>query len=281
MRYSVVKNRSVVRNRLLAVLAVAVSMISTAGWAVAGAVEIASHRAVYALTMGKARGQGGAFVAAQGAMRMALEKTCDGWLMNQSMKMQLRTVDGNAVSQSLTFTAWESLDGLDYRFVSRSDANGKYSEARGNAKVESGSRTGKVWYRGPQPSEMVLPGNTHFPVGHMALLIERAKAGERSISMPVFDGSDQGGPQEVAAFVGQAVAEGGGKFAALGPLLRGPGWNMRLAFYPVGGRESVSEYEIEVVQLENGVSPRLMLDYHDFSVVLSMQSIEPLAQPSC
>ena len=56
---------------------------------------------------------------------------------------------------------------------------------------------------------------------------------------------------------------------------------MRLAFFTEGSREASPEYEMEIFQLSNGVAPRMVVDYRDFSVVLDIQKIEPIAAPAC
>jgi hypothetical protein len=59
------------------------------------------------------------------------------------------------------------------------------------------------------------------------------------------------------------------------------GWTMRLAFFVEGSRDASPEYEMEIFQLANGVAPRMVVDYRDFSVVLDIQKIEPISPPKC
>ena len=56
---------------------------------------------------------------------------------------------------------------------------------------------------------------------------------------------------------------------------------MRLAFFAEGSRDASPEYEMEILQLANGVAPRMAVDYRDFSIVLEIQKIEPLPVPAC
>jgi hypothetical protein len=56
---------------------------------------------------------------------------------------------------------------------------------------------------------------------------------------------------------------------------------MRLAFYPVDSTVSVPEYEIQVVQLDNGIADALVLDYGSFKVNLNLEKVEALPPPAC
>ena len=56
---------------------------------------------------------------------------------------------------------------------------------------------------------------------------------------------------------------------------------MRLAVYGTDERQSVPQFEIEFLQLDNGVVPRLVLDFKQFTVVVNLEKVESLPAPSC
>ena len=91
--------------------------------------------------------------------------------------------------------------------------------------------------------------------------------------------TDGQGPERAVAFIGRRKEPGVG--GPLGPLTVRPGWNVRLAFFPQDSRAAAPEYEIEVHQLDNGVVTRMVLDFHAFSVVLTLEKIEAVTSPSC
>lgn len=246
----------------------------------ANAFELVSHRSVYALKLGTVK-QGVQFVGARGGLDMSIEKTCDGWVMNQQLTVELDTSVGGQVRQAVRFTGWESLDGKRYRFVARSQAGDRRLDSKGTATAPQGGKPGRVEFTLPKVQTLELPAHTRFPVTHAAWLIETAKTGSHTAPSVVFDGSDGEGPQQVAAFIGKRVeAKDHGK-GKLGPLAQLGGWPMRLAFFPLGGKDAPPDYEMEVVQLENGVATKLVLDYPDFSIVLEINKIEPLPAPKC
>lgn len=245
------------------------------------AANLAPHRAVYSLKIGQARA-GSAFVDAQGAMTLAMEKSCDGWILEQTMVMDLSTAEGDTLKQKMNFSGLESLDGNNYRFAADNDVGEKKDQINGRARAGSGGAPGEINYKLPEVKTMSLPEKTLFPVGHTSWLIDRATAGDRQAPRHVFDGADGGGPQEVVAFIGPLTAPDANSPKNLpDALVKRPGWNIRLAFYQMDSQDAEPEYEAEVMQLDNGVARRMILDYRDFTVILELEKIEAINQPSC
>ena len=247
--------------------------------AVPARAELAAHRAIYSLKLDEAKDHA-SLADVRGAMISVMEKSCDGWMLTQSLKMELYTVEGRMIKQNMDFAGWEGANGKSYRFVARNKSNGEDKKFRGRARVEVGL-PGKAVFRIPENKKIALPKGTMFPIGHMAWLIEQARAGVRQAPRFLFDGADGTGPQEVDTFIGRKVSSADQGEARLGPLTDQAGWIMQMAFYPVGGRSSVPEYEIEVLQLENGVAPRMILDYENFSIIMELKKIEAIPPPRC
>lgn len=266
----------------ITVAVVALVTLSSAG--VALAADMVAHRAFYSLKLGMVR-SGSDFVGAGGNMGLSMERTCEGWTMSQTLRMDLSTNSGEQISQELRFTAWESDDGSQYRFFASNNVNGEREDFRGRALVDATDGSGNANYQIPEGTKIPLPEGTMFPLGHTAWLIERALAGERQVSRTVFDGADGEGPQQVTAFIGPKVKPGdhisGAQAAALGPLARQSGWKIRMGFYELNTQQSAPDYEVEILQLENGVTPTLTLDYQDFTVILTQESLEEIPLPDC
>lgn len=263
-------------SRIVAVAALGVVLAASA----ADAADIVSHRGIYGLKLGSSR-QGGAFVDARGGLDMTIEKTCDGWLLIQDMAMELATAQGSEVRQLIRYSGWESLDGRKYRFVSRTQTGQEQKESRGDARVVAGDLSGEAVFRAPKAKTVPLPPGTRFPIAHAIWLIDRALAGEHQAPSAVFDGTDGEGPQNVTAFIGRKVEAKEHGRGRLGVLAEQAGWTMRLAFFAEGSKEASPEYEMEIFQLANGIAPRMVVDYRDFSVVLEIQKIEPIPPPAC
>ncbi len=249
-----------------------------AGTGSLGAAELVAHRAIYSIALGSVQIPG-AIVEVGGAMKMELEKTCEGWIMGQDMTMNVLTARGREIEQNIRFAGWESLDGRAYRFAVRRKSGDETDSTRGRASIGADGGPGEAAFKQPEARTLSLPKETLFPVGHTGWLIDRALAGEKRASRFVFDGTDGQGPERAVAFIGRRKEAGVG--GALGPLADRPGWNVRLAFFPQHSRAAAPEYEIEIDQLDNGVATRMVLDFQAFSVVLTLEKIEAVTSPSC
>jgi hypothetical protein len=246
----------------------------------AAAAELVPHRAIYSVKLGSMRANAG-FVDVSGAARIVLEKTCDGWIMTEEMTLDMGTAAGGMVKQDFRSAGWESLDGKSYRFAARNNTGRQVEGFKGEAKLGAAGNPGRATFKVPPGKTMALPEGTLFPAGHTAWLIERALAGDRQAPRTVFDGTDGQGARKVIAFIGPRVESGRHRKKGLGALVQRPGWNIRMAFYPLDSRAAAPEYEIEVLQLDNGVAPRLVLDYPQLTVIMTMEKIEAIPAPRC
>ncbi len=246
-------------------------------WLVAGplaAAELVAHRAAYSLKIGEVR-SGGAVVDVSGLMTMAVEKSCDGWILAIRRAMEIVTADGGKVTEDMRYAGWESANGDRLRFASRVKIGAERRQFKGEARLERADGPGEAVFNRPEAKTVKLPKGTLFPLAHTALLIDRARAGARQVARHIFDGTEIEGAQEAVAFIGPRLDGRGGGLAGR------PGWNMRLAVYGTDKRQSVPQFEIEFLQLDNGVVPRLMLDFKQFTVLVSLEKVESLPAPSC
>jgi len=266
------------------ILVVVLALAPLMGVEQVNAADIVAHRAFYSLKLGSVR-TGSDFVGASGNMGLSMERTCDGWTMSQTLRMDLATSSGEQVVQDLRFTGWESDDGTQYRFFASNNVNGVREDFRGRALTHAPKGEGDANFRIPEGKKIPLPEGTMFPLGHTLWLIERALAGDRQVSRTVFDGADGQGPQMVSAFIGPKQKSGDhiskAQAAALGPLSERPGWNIRMGFYELGTQQAVPDYEVEILQLDNGVTLGLTLDYQDFTVILTQERLEEIPLPDC
>lgn len=261
-------------------LALAAALVVGLAAAAPAAAGLVPHRAIYSVKLGSVRSNAG-FVDVRGAAKVMLEKTCDGWIMTQEMSMDMGTAAGGMVKQDSRVAGWESLDGKSYRFAVRNVTGRQVEGFKGEAKSGGPGHPGRATFKVPPGKTMALPEGTLFPAGHTAWLIERALAGDRQAPRVVFDGADGQGPRKVIAFIGPPVETGRDGKKGLGALVQRPGWNIRMAFYPLDSRAAAPEYEIEILQLDNGVVPRLVQDYPQLTVIMTMEKIETIPAPRC
>lgn len=247
------------------------------------ATELLAHKAIYSLKLG-AVSQGSHVVGAQGKASLSIERTCDGWTMSQTLLMRLSIPDGGEITQDLRFAGWESNDGTLYSFFSSNNVDSMRNDFRGRASKVSKGGTGVANYSTPEKIKIPLPKGTLFPLAHTSSLIEGALAGERQVSNTLFDGSHQGA-LKVTAFIGEKMLYGEHitkkQGELLGPLTQRPGWNIRMGFYELDSYNSMPAYEMEIIQLDNGITPSLIIDYQDFTIILTQERLISSPPPDC
>lgn len=253
----------------------------------AASVQLTSHRAVYAMTLGTARA-GSSTVDAQGAMYLEWAESCDGWTVSQRVRLTLYATQGGEVDTDSNFSSWESRDGLKYRFTVRNLRNGKVSEEfRGDARLDGPGHSGTASFTTPPGVTFDLPKGALFPTEHMAELIAAAQKGATRLSRVIFDGANLDGPLEVNAIIGSPIhpVSGGGVATGVSgdgqSLMNRPSWRIRMAFFPTQSQQAEPDYEVEVRLFDNGIANYFLLDYGDFTVNATLEKIEALPKPKC
>ncbi|MSP48590.1 MAG: DUF1849 family protein [Alphaproteobacteria bacterium] len=242
----------------------------------AAAVDVSPHRAIYDLSLAQAKSSSG-IVDAKGSMLVEWADSCDGWTVDQRYRLTVTNDESEESLIVVSFSTWESKDGLSYRFFIRKVRDGDVAEeTRGRARLSAPGEAGNADFTQPETATIVLPRGTMFPTDHTLLLIRSADGNERFVTRRVFDGDELEGPSEVTAAIGQAVLPAGDAK----PLRARRGWPIRLAFYKPDANGSEPDYEVGMKLLENGVADGMTLDYGDLVVRAKLREVEAL-EPSC
>lgn len=275
------------RVRLSAMVASAAAVLALAGTAVAAPLELAPHKAVYAMTLNSTR-LGGGVTGASGAMTYKFGDSCDGWTVENKTALTFSYNDGAPVATTWDFVTWESKDGLHYRFRVRSTRDGVVSEEiDGVANLDGHGKGGVAKFTSPEQKIMRLPKGTLFPTEHTLELLQTAQAGGHIVERTLFDGTGTDGPFDVNAVIGKAMAANGsphpaGGNSAISPaLLAVPSWRMEMAFFLVGSKESTPDYEVALRYYLNGVAEEVIQSFGNFSLKGTLQQLEPLPKPDC
>ena len=281
------------------------------GWAVAvetqarpgNGIDIAGHRALYAMTLDHAKTDSGV-TGAHGEMGYQWGESCDGWTVEQRYTLTINYSESQDVKIVSNFVTWESKDGLRYRFNQKETRNGTVDqEIKGSAQLDGPGKGGTITFEKPKPDTMKLPAGALFPSAHTILLIQRAEAGDNFISRQVFDGATVEGAVLVSAVIGpridpsklaaDAKNEPSGKPDANAtpastadpslndPILQRPAWHMRLAFFPADEKAEKPDYELGMLLLDNGISRDMLIDYGDYTIKAKLSKVEPLGKPHC
>jgi hypothetical protein len=260
----------------------------------AEAVHLAPHRAVYDLSLSGSSGTR-AVESARGRIVFDFSgDACKGFALQYRQVTVLESSESGTRTSDLRNTTFESGDGRNFRFRTQSDLNGK-AAALVDGNAERGDKGLDITLKQPKRGEMAVPGEVLFPAAHMRRLIEAAQAGQTTVAVKVFDGSDDGrkvydtlaviGPQRMAAKpdapsdVRPSDAPRPAAAPVEAPLREGamasmPHWPVTLSYFSPGEGERTPVYVLAFDLYENGVSGALRLDYGEFSLKGELSRID-------
>ncbi len=245
------------------------------------AAGLASHRALYTMTLGKASSSSG-IVGARGAMAYRFSRGCDGWTSETQTTLRIQRGVGDEVNTVWAFANWESTDGLRYRYRLRNTRNGRVvDQIQGKASLNSLGGAGTATYSRPEAKTVVLPKGTLFPTQHMLTLIQAGFDRRAHLSKVVFDGSSLDNPFEISAVMSRVSAEDARALAEERKLPDLPAWRVRMAFFPLATRVSVPDFEIGVRYRADGIADRIEQDFGDFTLDLVLSELEILPAEEC
>lgn len=240
------------------------------------------HKALYKISLVETK-SGAQIVNVSGDMYYEMTMTCDAWLTDHRFNLRYEYADAPSIQVKSNFATYESFDGKDFNFTSTRRRNGTiYEEIQGYAVL--GPNGGQAVYKNPEGMTFQLPENTRFPMRHTLDLLAEAKKRKRFFNSTVFDGSDDEGPVEINAFIGEAVNVIAGMEEAPKidmTLLNTPAREMRLAFFPLNEDNARADYEMEMHFHDNGVVSNMVVEYQTFSIEQDLIALEKLSSPKC
>ncbi|NIX77721.1 cell envelope integrity EipB family protein [Microvirga terricola] len=247
-------------------------------------VQLVPHRAVYDLSLARSGGSRG-LDNARG--RIAMEfggNACDGYTLTYR---QVTVLDGSETgSRTLdTRTAtFETGDGQSMRFKSTSTGGGN-DGVDGDAKLKPDGSL-DVRFKQPRNASFAASGQPIFPTEHLKRLIEAARAGQTTLTVRVYDGSDDGKKvYETLGVIGHRIAPGAGdnleEAIKQDGLAKVPRWPVTISYFTEGVGDRAPIYTISFELFENGISRALKLDYGDFALKGDLQSLQIQTATPC
>jgi EipB-like len=257
-----------------------------AATALAPADELASHRAVYDLSLAQSRGN--STVSARGRILYDFSgSACEGYALQFRQVSELDNGEGKVTLSDLRTTTWE--DGTAKKFVYKSQNylnQTLIDSVEGQAERLSDKVT--VSLLKPVDKTFELEALTAFPTDHMRRIIEAARAGKSILEVPVYDGSDKGEKiYQTMSVIGRVIlpnerppTDAAAGQQALAALKR---WPVTVSYFDKANQsgDQAPVYAIKFEVYENGVSRALMLDYNDFSIRGELASIQMRESKPC
>ncbi|MBO1076629.1 EipB family protein [Roseomonas marmotae] len=240
-----------------------------------GAEAMAAHRAAYRLSLARSR-PGGQVGQAEGAMLFEVRDACDGWTTRQRLGINVVDRAGDTVETSSDYSTWESKDGRRLRFTLTQSAQGAVMKRITGEAELNGDQGGVVRYEQPEAQQLTLPPGTILPMTHTIRALAMAKAGQKMLNVPLFDGTtDEGAQDTTTLFSAWTPPEANPRF----PLLADQGSaRMRIAFFSrdASAGASTPEYEVGLRYFANGVADDMKMDFGDFVLDGKLEKLEPL-----
>lgn len=228
-------------------------------------IKIIPHRAEYTVELDRTRiaaSQGMDDINdVRGTLAIQIADTGDGLAFEQHATIQVYYADGSMEQSITTVASWESEDGQQYRFNTRSLRNGVEEITRGYAMSQKGL-IGSATFEEPYEFRFDLPIGTMFPLTHLKHIIFAAQHGEHGLpGKVVFDGSN--GIQEP---VEVNVVIGGAFDPKINPsnkpeLLKvDKAWALQFAVFPLGSKTTEADFEMGQKVLPSGIITAMAMD---------------------
>lgn len=250
-------------------------------------VALAPHRAVYDLSLVSSRGPK-AIDAARGRIAFDFSgDACTGYALSFRQVTVLQTSESGSRTSDLRTTTFEDGKGKSLRFKSETRFDTAPPRVIDGEAVFDPKGRFRVDVRKPVPEKAEGDGDDLvFPTGHLARIIQAARAGETTLTVRVFDGSDDGKKiYDTLTVIGKRIPAGQSDAtepAAQAPALRAlDRWPVSISYFAPGEGERTPVYVIGFDLYENGISRALRIDYGDFSLRGDMKQLDLLPASDC
>lgn len=235
---------------------------------------IARHKGVYDLSLISSSGPR-EIQSARGRIAFDFSRDACGYGVEFRQVLVLSTSETGDVTTDLRSTSFEGGDGKSFRFKSElRNGSGAPVVVDGVAAAAPGLA---VRLTRPRRDAFALPAQTNFPTAHLRKVLAAAKAGETTLNLPVFDGSEDGRKvYDTFAVIGRPLDAGhppeeAAKGAGIAGLTR---WPVKVSYFTPGEGERLPVYSLAFELYENGVSGALRLDYGDFVLRGEMRQLD-------
>ncbi len=248
----------------------------------ASAPPLASHRAVYDLSLLKATG---AKAPAQARGRIAFDfsgSACDGYVQNFRQITELQPAEGATKVSDMRSATFEASDGADYRFKIETKVDNTRAEEV-DGKAQKTNNTMAVNLSKPKKTHIDVAGETLFPTEHLRRIIGAALAGEHLLEARVYDGTGDGEKAfDTLTIIGAAATSAAQEKAAQAVALKDMRrWPVSVSYFEIGKKDGQPIYVLSFDLYENGVSRALKLDYGDFVLRGDMTDLTMAPASNC
>lgn len=247
----------------------------------ATAQEFAPHRAVYHVGTIE-NGKPGA--GTPGTYAYELKLTCDGYVINQRLRLETAGQRSAVVSEQQTQMT-ESKDGKTLRFEHRAVSGGKQASLTKGEAMVGDDGTGQASFSDPAGQTVKLPAGTLFPIAIARATIRAARAGESGFDALFFFGDKVKPPQQVNAVIGRVPRRLAEVKIPEGAEALVDGRSRifyRAGFFDLEAKgQGEPAFEMSSVTLDNGVELYGTHEQGDGGIEYRITRLEALPKPEC
>jgi hypothetical protein len=257
-----------------------------AGLAVpAAAQDFAPHRAVYSVvTLDKGKPGDGV----PGTYAYELRLTCDGYVVNQRLRLEIPGARGMVVSEQQSQMT-ESRDGKKLHFEHRSTTDGRQTSLMKGDALLGDDGSGQARFSDPEGQTVTLPAGTLFPVAIARETVRQAKAGESGFDALFFYGEKVKPPQSVNMVIGKVpkrlaevkipdgaeqLADGRSRIYYRAGFFEAPAKGQ-------GQTQGEPAFEMSSITLDNGIELYGTHEESDGGIEYRITRLESLPKPEC
>jgi len=236
-------------------------------------VRLSGHLAVYDLAFDSAQANSGV-IGAEGRYVYELDDACEGYALNERLVVKIARTEDNILTD-YRLSAFESLDGSQYRFSTSTDYNGQTAQkADGNLVADLEGKSAELDYE--IADDVTFEHSVLAPVAFVRAVIEAALAGEERHAAMIFDGEVEAPTYYAATRIAEVAedetVEGAEELSEL------KSWKINTAYFPPetdGEGEGVTpKFAFSATVFENGVMADLRLDYVQFALNATLADLE-------
>jgi EipB-like len=254
-------------------------------------VELAPHRAIYDMSLGKA--VAGANISdVRGRLVFDFSgSACEGYALNTRLVTEIVDRDGKEMVTDLRSSTWEHAKGERFRFNSSQYLNQRLSEqVVGLASRGKDAAGVNISIEKPKKRQVKLGGSAMFPTQHSLAVLDAAQRGRSLVQANIYDGSEKGAKYfETTTFIGNPFPPGGNagfktipNSEKLDDLVS---WPVSISYFETkedgGSDEGTPTYELSFRLYANGVSRKLQIDYGNFSIAGELSRIDFFEPAKC
>ena len=264
---------------------VAAALLLSSGMALAATpMPLAAHRALYKLSLDKANGSS-APATADGLIAYEFSgSACEGYVSNFRQMTELQPQDGDSRVTDMRSTTFEDGNANSFTFKVESMVNGRQSDDIEGKADKSGSGALSVSLSSPHKASLSFERDVMFPTEQVVHILDAARAGQSTLAVKVFDGSDTGDKlHDTLAVIGHASQEEASEAPARIDALKGMRhWPVTVSYFDDNKEDGEPNYILSFDLYENGISRALKLNYGNFTLKGELTKLDLLpASKAC